>query len=99
MLATRVSLPDSFQEGLVASQARRDGTSHTAPSKVQDLLLEHTYLPAAVVNCSNMDDSDSFDRLAEAPAAAAAAAAAGSTTLDPVETYSFNTGVLQTLCA
>ena len=42
-----------------------------------------------------MDDGDVLDRYAEAPAAAAAAAAAGSTTLDPVETYSFNTGDLQ----
>ena len=44
-----------------------------------------------------MDDGDILDRYAEAPAAAAAAAAAaaGSTTLDPVETYSFNTGDLQ----
>ncbi|KAK9850077.1 hypothetical protein WJX84_003336 [Apatococcus fuscideae] len=43
-----------------------------------------------------MDDGDSLDRFAEAPAAAAAAAAAaaGSTTLDPVETYSFNTGLM-----
>lgn len=39
-----------------------------------------------------MDDGDTLDRFAEAPAAAAAAAAAGSGTLDPVETYSFNTG-------
>ncbi|KAK9825253.1 hypothetical protein WJX74_003416 [Apatococcus lobatus] len=43
---------------------------------------------------AEMDDGDTLDRLAEAPAAAAAAAAAGSTTLDPVETYSFNTGLM-----
>ena len=42
-----------------------------------------------------MDDGDTLDRFAEAPAAAAAAAAAGSGTLDPVETYSFNTGDYQ----